>query len=122
MPQTPPLDPLDFLTLARELGCRPDEAALRTAVGRAYYALFLLARERLGIPLTTPDVHSQLARVLRGQPGYWKTAGDLRVLRALRNVADYQLLPDDPDDRDWAENWASAERIVRRVLPKLQAL
>ena len=122
MQQTRPLDPLEFLKLARELGGRSDEAALRAAVGRAYYALFLLARERLGIPLTIPNVHSHVARVLRGQPGCWKAAGDLRALRALRNVADYQLMPSDPDDRDWSENWASAERIVRRVIPKLQTL
>ena len=122
MQQTRPLDPLEFLGLARELGGRSEEAALRAAVGRAYYALFLLAREKLGIPLTTADVHSHVARVLRGQPGFWKVASDLRVLRALRNVADYQLMPDDPDDRDWSENWARAHRIVRRVLPKLQAL
>lgn len=122
MQQTRPLDPLEFLELARELGGRPDEAALRAAAGRAYYALFLLARERLGIALTTADVHSHVARLLRGQPGCWKVASDLRALRALRNVADYQLMPDDPDDRDWSENWARAQRIVRRVLPKLQAL
>ncbi len=122
MQQTKPLDPLAFLELAQELGKSSEETALRAAVGRAYYALFLLARDRLGIPLTTSDVHSHVARVLRGQPGCWKAAGDLRVLRALRNVADYQLMPDDPDDRDWEKNWASAERIVRRVLPKLQEL
>ena len=38
-------DPLAFLVLARELaGEGKDEAKLRTAVGRAYYALFLIAR------------------------------------------------------------------------------
>lgn len=44
------LDPLTFLDLARDLTQRDQkEASLRTAVNRAYYALFLIAREKTGI-------------------------------------------------------------------------
>src|SRR5690349_21655344 len=35
-----------YLTLAQELSGRSDEAALRCAIGRAYYAVFCLARNR----------------------------------------------------------------------------
>jgi hypothetical protein len=43
-------DPNRFLGLERELaGNSDDEARLRTAVGRAYYSVFLQARELRGI-------------------------------------------------------------------------
>lgn len=41
-------DPSDFLDLAIELGTN-DEARIRTAVGRAYYATFLTARNAFAI-------------------------------------------------------------------------
>lgn len=43
-----PFDPIGFLATARSLDKdHPDEAALRTCSGRAYYAAYLVARERL---------------------------------------------------------------------------
>jgi hypothetical protein len=48
-------DPLRFFLLARKLA-RGDEASIRTAVNRAYYSSFLVARERLKIPQRGPEI------------------------------------------------------------------
>lgn len=122
MQQTQPLDPREFIRLARELGARTDEASLRAAVGRAYYGLFLLAREKLGLSTTSKDVHGEVTMKLRALHGYWKAADHLKILRQLRNVADYQPMPDKAKDRDWVQNWATAERIVTLVLPQMDAI
>jgi hypothetical protein len=42
-----PFDWPDFLTLAEELAARPEEHCLRTAIGRAYYYAYHLARQRI---------------------------------------------------------------------------
>lgn len=44
---TAPFDWPDFLTLAEELSARPEEYCLRTAIGRAYYYAYHLARQRV---------------------------------------------------------------------------
>lgn len=116
-----PLDPLAFLSLARELANRDgEEAELRTAVGRAYYALFLIAREKIGIR-GPRKIHTRVIDALKKRRAYRSTADQLDALRRLRTVADYQLLPDDQADRDWTRNWSRAQALVDRVLPRLHA-
>lgn len=44
---TDPFDWPDFLTLAEELSVRREEYCLRTAIGRAYYYAYHLARQRV---------------------------------------------------------------------------
>jgi uncharacterized protein (UPF0332 family) len=80
------LDPSDFLELATELGTN-DEARIRTAVGRAYYASFLTARNAFAIEEKKPDVHRMVLNVLyRNNP---LIANKLHYLRRQRNIADY---------------------------------
>jgi hypothetical protein len=115
-----PLAPLAFLRVAQELARQEDEAALRTAIGRAYYALFLSARDKTGV--TSPRaVHTEVIRAVRKRPGHRALADQLDALRRLRVVADYQLLPDDPTMRDWPSNWVKVQTLVDHILPKLQA-
>jgi hypothetical protein len=111
-----------FLIVARELAL-PDreEAKLRTAVGRAYYALFLIARERTGTR-GRKNVHQQVLNALRRRRAYRSTADQLDALRRLRVVADYQLLPEDSADRDWTHNWSRAQALVNRILPRLTSM
>lgn len=118
-----PLDPLAFLSLARELGSRnDDEAGLRTAVGRAYYALFLVGREKEhGAIKGRKDVHRQVIEAVKRRRGYRSTADQLDTLRRMRTVADYDLLPDDAN-RNWADNWSRAQELVDRILPRLLAM
>ena len=90
----------DYLALASELAKRSeDEAAMRSAVSRAYYAVFGRARERLRAEgLAAPrrathrfvwDAYQQAREPHRRQVG---AAGDR--LRKYREGADYEgLLP-----------------------------
>lgn len=114
-------DSLGFLRLARNLADRDgDEAEFRTALGRAYYALFLIAREKTAIS-GRRNVHNRVINALRQRRTYRVAADQLDVLRRLRVVADYELLPVDQDQRDWRSNWARAQALVDRILPRLQA-
>ena len=114
-----PLEPLTFLRVAEELAHKGDEAALRTAIGRAYYALFLMARDKTGVT-STRAVHMEVIRAVRKRPGARATADQLDTLRRLRVIADYQLLPDDPAMRDWPSNWIKAQAADFEYLNKAE--
>ena len=117
-----PLDPLAFLKLAQELANRDEkEVRLRTAVGRAYYALFLIARDKLRIRARR-DVHKKTINALKKRRGYLTTANQLDALKRLRLVADYELLPHNKADRNWIHNWSRVQALVNQVLPKLTRL
>ena len=117
-----PFDPLDFFRLAQQLGqSGADDRELRTAVGRAYYAAFLIARDRTNVTVTH-GAHKAVGRAVKNSPGHKSTASQLNSLRRLRTVADYQELPNDPSDRNWTANWQTAEAIAIRILPRLQSL
>lgn len=46
-PVFPAIDPSKYLDLAKEIACRPETQARRTAADRAYYATFLFSRNQL---------------------------------------------------------------------------
>ncbi len=113
---------LNLLKLAQDLANIGGEAEFRTAVGRAYYSLFLLAREKTGAyPAKKDDsAHALVINAVRKRQGF-AVGNDLYRLKQLRIAADYNLLPDDAL-RDWAQNWTTARSLVLRLLPQLQAL
>lgn len=111
-------DPREFLALAARIADRDDEAALRTAVGRAYYALFLIARE-YGHVGGRHDVHARVLEEVRQRKGR-QTADQLKMLKQLRVVADYQLLPLNKADRDWQVNGQRARAHVSVLLQSLE--
>lgn len=84
----------EYLTLATELAERSEqEAALRTAISRAYYAVFCTARARLAEP--------SLGTAHRGVWDAYRNAGDRNRrsignrgdrLRRLRQRADYDAV------------------------------
>jgi hypothetical protein len=115
---TAPFDPLLFLDLADELSAAGDEAHLRAAVGRAYYALFLLARTKVGITGTN-DVHKRVRQALKKR-GLRSAADQLGAFSRLRGVADYQMIPDEVARRDWLRNWSDAQQLVRHLMPTLR--
>ncbi len=99
----------DPLPLAEELtGRRGDEAACRSAVGRAYYAAMGRAAEMLrseGVSISYLKTHADTWQALRrsGDGRRVAAAKELNDLRQMRNRADY----DASTPADWA-------RLARR--------
>jgi hypothetical protein len=117
----PAFDPRLLIPLARELaGAGASETRLRSAVNRAYYGLFLLARDKAHLT-GTETVHGRTVAAVKAKPGYWATGVLLDEMRHLRVEADYALTPSDPDYADWTRNWREAEHRVTQILPKLEA-
>lgn len=91
------MDGSDFLNLAIRLSGGTSEAEWRSAVSRAYYGAFHLAREfvarcRVSLPKTA-DAHDKLQWCLNhaGDEMLAAIGNKLNSLRAARNVADYDL-------------------------------
>lgn len=118
---TKPFDPTGFLDIAKDLSKKDEEALLRTAIGRAYYATFLVARDKTGIK-ERDRVHSKVITALIRNRSHRALGNQLEKLRRLRVVADYEMLPDNPSDRNWRQNWIMAETIVAHILPKLKKI
>lgn len=93
----------DYLTLAEELKDRREsEAALRSAISRAYYAVFCQVRDALkqeGIQLPERDIHYFVWNQYKNRGRSFKGIyinGD--GLRANRNTADYESQAGNLDD------------------------
>ena len=91
-----PFNAQDFLALADQLANDPagDEAKYRSALSRAYYALFLYARESLiarGVMVSSfsGTDHGLVIQTLRASSQ--GDADQLGKLRNKRNRADYNL-------------------------------
>ncbi|WP_431049045.1 hypothetical protein [Roseateles sp. L2-2] len=81
-------DPDEVLAVARHLWTRNDEASNRSAVSRAYYGVFLRARDLAGISQRHPKAH-QWTREHYEREGELEFAKRLGTLRRSRNHADY---------------------------------
>ena len=115
-------DPVQFWQLGQDLATpATDEAKVRTAVGRVYYAAFLVARDKVGVT-GRRAVHQKTSSALKKGRGSRALGDKLNTLFRLRGVADYQLVPSDPAQRDWAANWKYASALASEIIPKLQAL
>ena len=110
-----------IFALAQELAALAGEAGeeikLRSAVSRAYYAVFLLAREKTRVT-AEHNAHAEVIRRVNRQ--YSLMTGDtLRKMRMRRNAADYEF-PPPADLGDWKENWKFAEAKGRFLLDRFQ--
>ncbi|MCI0357412.1 MAG: hypothetical protein L0211_02880 [Planctomycetaceae bacterium] len=91
------MKPDEFLVLAVRLSASSGEAERRSAISRAYYAIFHAARlvvEDCGVVRpSTAEVHDKLAKCLQnGRDVELAMVGDkLNMFRAARNSADYRL-------------------------------
>lgn len=95
------MDPLDFIAVAIRLYNSHNEADLRTAIGRAYYGAFHVARQFvLDCGLRFPpketyaaEIHTKVRYCLGefGNADAIFASGALRLLRNQRNEADYNL-------------------------------
>jgi uncharacterized protein (UPF0332 family) len=85
----PIFDPDDLLEVAEHLLMRDGEASARSAISRAYYCVFLIARDLAGIDDESPSVHAQTLRYFEDN-GERDIADSLWELRRTRNRADYK--------------------------------
>jgi uncharacterized protein (UPF0332 family) len=105
-------NPINFLALAEALAdADADETKLRTAINRAYYAVFLLARARTGATEVEEGTHSAVRRLLT-QRGYREVAQRLAKLYDYRVEADYDLSPA-TSEQNWTETWQEAHILAR---------
>lgn len=87
----------DFLALAIRLAGAGSEAEQRTALSRAYYAAFHVARQLLEDLAFSPpaDEHAHKYVAWRvsncGNPLVMRAGSQLDILRGFRNRADYDL-------------------------------
>jgi hypothetical protein len=120
-----PFDPRDFLGVAETLAgaVSPTEAALRSAVSRTYYAVFLTARDRLRIQVEK-DVHFAVINTFRKMNNgrHRAPADQLDHLRRLRTYADYEMDPQDPTRQDWSANYRNARVLANRLFPIVSGL
>jgi hypothetical protein len=118
-----PFDWSAYLVLAEELATRTEsEAALRSAISRAYYAAFGLATARLqreGVALPRLAAHEAVWTGYRSHPRReWQNIG-LRgdLLRGYRIQADYELT-----FRDLRSVAETSVTIARSVLAQIAVL
>ena len=110
----------DFLILAAALARGATEADWRTAVGRAYYTAFHVARrwlEDAGFAVPRADrAHAYLSLRLQncGDASVEHAGGDLNILRQVRNHADYDLHR--PFTRGIADSRVRMAEQILRVL------
>ncbi len=128
----PTFDAREFLEFAKEVASSPraSEARLRTSVGRAYYAVFLVARDRmmviggLGPMDTRQDIHRAVVGWVKEKKS--SLGNQLDALKRLRLQADYVLSDADPRYEAiysaWSSNWSKAQEISGRILPNIQRL
>ena len=109
----------EFNAAVRGTTAPDEEARLRTAVGRAYYASFLAARTKFGVRRGR-SVHQDVISELKRRD---RAAGNqLDKLEELRTVADYELVAQSPFHQDWRRNWQSARAFAAHVLGRLRTL
>jgi uncharacterized protein (UPF0332 family) len=115
----------DYLSLANDLSKdQNNEAALRSAVSRAYYAAFNIAKDFLNkngaeISESTPSVHHKVWNEFRrrGRTGLTVyTNGDR--LKKRRGDADYDLEPKNLNGKlkDWSKEVEQSRREADQVL------
>lgn len=114
------MDAHDFLDVARELAQGTTAAHRRSAISRAYYAVYHVAFELLHA------LGFRLPRDHRGHELVWQylfssgvdptihAGAQLRRLQSLRVTADYQLRDPHPEAAAVVAHWiARAEQLIR---------
>ena len=103
------MNPLDFLDVAENLKCSEKEADIRTAIGRAYYAIFNYVRFYLaknGLAFPNYEVHKHIALSIKwsGVPEAKEVGKTIGDLCDDRHDVDYEMEPDDWKTPDLIDN------------------
>lgn len=110
----------DQLKLAKELVQRDDEAALRTVIYLAYYAIYNSVVAHLlnhGAPLEKTNHRANWGLLNQGKGSKPKLVRRGNYLRDLRNVASYEL--DYPEGADLKADAQKAIQIAETMLAEL---
>ena len=118
-----PFSWVDYLSLAERLLPGTDEADRRTAISRAYYAVFNLANawleSRRPLPLTVGGRHEQVwAEFNKGSAAAQQVARNGERLKQRRVKADYRV----PYEGDLAFEAATAVTLSRKVSRAIETL
>jgi hypothetical protein len=122
-----PTDPREFQRLAIELAQRGGPAELRTAIGRAYYAVFNTSAEmlrRFKVPVTRNAAgHGEVLRYLgnSGDAELIDAGYKLGTLRARRNAADYDLTSSEAENANTVRSVVETARRILEVIDACQA-
>lgn len=110
---------VDFYHLACELreASKGDEAKLRSAISRAYYAAFLVARDKANISSKGTDGHSRVIKHYLDKPNDTVVANWLRDLKSDREAADYDI-----DNICTGRIGGKSIKTARKVLEHLKVL
>jgi hypothetical protein len=109
-----PFQPSEYFQVAQELAAHaPSEAHLRAAVSRAYYAIFLIARDKAHL-VGKERLHQMTKAAIQARS--FAAGGEYESLRQLLVQADYLLFPDDPAYEDWTTNWRDADYYATSLL------
>ena len=119
------MKPLEFLKLAQTLAEKGDEASLRTAISRAYYALF---HNALGVLRSFGEnvpsdsrAHSEIPKRLRKislkerNELLRELADQLDSLRKIRRDADYRLRAPIPS-KDCVQYYINRAKEIKKMI------
>ena len=94
------------------------EIKLRSAVSRAYYAVFLLAQQKTRVT-DVEKVHAAVIYQVSRQKGIM-LSDRLRELKTYRESADYGF-PPQKEHRDWNKNWEEVNLKAQSLLNRFKA-
>ncbi len=109
-------NPEEVLVIAEQLSTGAGEASARSAISRAYYGAFLLAREVADIKDKTSKAHFMTWKHY-ADSGETQVANDLWSLRSARNLADYRTDLNVP--RKTCDAAMSASRRISNTLRRI---
>jgi uncharacterized protein (UPF0332 family) len=106
----------DFINLARILLRNDQEAYLRTSIGRAYYGVFCIARNKKGFNGQTRNVHQTVINAFKNSNDLLnqKIGKNLDELRWARVKSDYQ--EDKVIKKSYAERMVSLSENILKIL------
>jgi len=121
-----PSDSRAIMDLALELGqlaqADKNEFKYRSAVSRAYYAVFLLARDTMNVPASdSHSVHTDVQNAFKQREPSKLVRDDYHKLKELRKSADYDF-PAKEDHKEWDKNWQFAATKAPWLLDKCKKL
>lgn len=118
----------EYLILARQLAEKEtnpasEEAKLRAAASRAYYAAFIKARnflrDRSGLVIPRKNTHRYVIQQFKSSPNQARK----KVGRRLERLRDYRLLADYQDTvSEFPDKTEEALTLARRIIAGLDSL